>query len=450
LIAIDVDPGYADLKNHLIGSTGLAFYLERDKELAEVIGQRLADLRLPDCSSYSHFLNGRVTGKTEMDVLIAKLTIGETSFFRDAGLFDAIRDVIFPEILERNRETKRLRIWSAGCATGAEPYSVAILLAQMGERIAGWETSIVATDLNRDYLARAAEGKFRAWALRSTSEAVKRECFSQDGPTWTIHPQYKRSISFRHMNLIDGEFGESAYFDLILCRNVMIYFLPATNRRIVGQFHQSLDDGGWLVVGAAEHNLENYKAFTAVNGAGATLYQKVASKYAPLQPAPEVKKRHWEIIVPKARAPLMVKPAAEPKRADPDMSAMDELVQLADRGDWQAAAEQCRHMLTFDRLNAEIHFYQALIFENLLKVDEAERSLRQALYLDRNFALAHYHLGLALKRDGKMPASRRSFGNVRRALTGLPDNTELRAGRGITAVRLNELAGMQLGGSDPS
>jgi chemotaxis protein methyltransferase CheR len=249
------------------------------------------------------------------------------------------------------------------------------------------------------------------------------------------------------MNLIDGEFGtltgESEYFDLILCRNVMIYFSPATNRRIVGQFHQSLDDCGWLVVGAAEHNLENYKAFTIVTGAGATLYQKAAPKCVPLQPALELKKRHYEIVVPKARAPLIVKLPAEP-----DMSDMDALVQLADCGDWQAAAEQCQHMLTLDRLNAEIHFYQALIFENLAQGDEAESSLRQALYLDRNFALAHYHLGLALKRDGKMPASRRSFGNVLSALTGVPDDAELRAGRGITAVRLNELAGMQLRGSD--
>jgi chemotaxis protein methyltransferase CheR len=184
-----------------------------------------------------------------------------------------------------------------------------------------------------------------------------------------------------------------------------------------------------------------------VTGAGATLYQKAASKCVPLQPALEPKNRHWEIVVPTGRAPLTVKPTVKPA-VDPDRSDMDELVQLADCGDWPAAAEQCRHMLTLDRLNPEVHFYQALIFENLLKVDEAERSLRQALYLDRNFALAHYHLGLALKRDGKMPASRRSFGNVRRALTGLPGDAELRAGRGITAVQLNELAGMQLGGSD--
>ncbi len=132
----------------------------------------------------------------------------------------------------------------------------------MAGRIAGWQIAIHATDLNRSYLAQAAKGKFRAWALRSTSEEVKRECFSKEGLTWTIHPRYKQWISFHHMNLVESEFATpfaaGTDFDLILCRNVMIYFTPEVNRRLIGQFHQSLGDGGWLVVGAAEHNLENY------------------------------------------------------------------------------------------------------------------------------------------------------------------------------------------------
>jgi chemotaxis protein methyltransferase CheR len=443
LIAIQADPGYADLKNRLIASTGLAFYLDRDKELTEVIGQRLADLRLIDCTSYSSFLNDRVEGEIEMDKLIAKLTIGETSFFRDQGQFDAIRELILPDILKRNHDRKQLRIWSAGCATGAEPYSLAILLAQMPEQVAGWKISILATDLNRDYLARAAEGKFRAWALRSTPEAVQAECFSRNGLTWTIHPEYKRSISFRQVNLIDGDFDalrvEEGPFDLILCRNVMIYFTPEANRRIVRGFHGCLQDCGWLVVGAAEHNQQNYQAFATVSESRLTLYQKPKSigiSCPPLEP----KIHRVEPNLPRRCTPPVMEPPAKPDRTD-----MDELVQLADSGDWQGASEHCRPMLTRERLNPEFNFYRALIFENLAKVEEAERSLRQALYLDRSFALAHYHLGLVLKRAGRMSPSQRSFANVLRVLAGLPDDSALRGGRGVTAVRLKELARMQLG-----
>lgn len=322
--SVSQDPAYTRLKDHLIASTGLAFYADRDKDLSELIGRRLSELRLADCSSYAELLADRTGGQAEMDVLIAQLTIGETYFFRDPEQFAAIRDVILPDILERNKKSRQLRIWSAGCATGAEPYSLAIMLMdELADQIAGWQVGIHATDLNRSYLTQAAEGKFRAWALRSTSDKVKRECFSHDGRIWTIHPRYKQWISFHHMNLAASQFSTplaaGTHFDLILCRNVMIYFAPEVSRRLVGQFHQSLGDQGWLGVGASEHNLENYQAFRAVNAAGAMFYQKVALPQKQLAAAP-------------------VKP---------------------------------------------------LISQLLGLLDEPVRSLRQAIYLDRNFALTH-------------------------------------------------------------
>jgi chemotaxis protein methyltransferase CheR len=434
LNAVGADPSYAGLKNRLIASTGLAFYSDRDKELTELIGQRLVDLRLPDCTAYTNFLARSVEGEAEIEVLIAKLTIGETSFFRDPEQFAAIRQLVLPDILNRKQSTKQLRIWSAGCATGAEPYSLAMLMErELADRLAGWQIAIHATDLNRGFLAKAADGKFREWTLRSTAEDVKRGCFSQEGLTWTIHPRYKQWISFAHMNLVGNEFPILP-FDLILCRNVMIYFSPEVNRRLIGRFHQSLEDGGWLVVGAAEHNLEDYNEFSAVNAAGTKLYQKKA-----------IKERRLEVIPELAPAPkLPAPPAAVPKPA----IDIEGLRQLADCGDWESASVYGRRLLMRDRLNPEIHFYLALIFENLAIGNEPEQSLRLALYLDRNFALAHYHLGLALKRDGKTADAARSFGNVLRVLQRKPDDAAVKAGHGITAISLKKLAKMHLGSSD--
>lgn len=123
---------------------------------------------------------------------------------------------------------------------------------------------------------------------------------------------------------------------------------------------------------------------------------------------------------------------------------MERLRQLADAGDWEAAAEYARDLLVRDRLSADIHFYQALIFENLGRAGDLERSLRQAIYLDRNFALAHYHLGLALKRARKTSAAARSFENVLRTLADLPDCVTVKAGPGITVIDLKELVRMHL------
>ncbi len=425
------DPSYCRLKEHLIATTGLAFYADRDERLTELIAARLAALGMQDCSVYNDFLAFQEQGRAEMDVLIARLTIGETYFFRDEAQFDAIRNIILPDILEHNKSSKQLRIWSAGCATGAEPYSLAILLARdFADRIQGWQVNIDATDLNRGYLAQAAEGKFRAWAFRSTSDEVKRECFSKEGLVWSIHPRYQQWISFRQMNLVDSEFPTpwpgGTLFDLILCRNVMIYFTPEVNRRLIGQLHNSLGDDGWLVVGAAEHGLDSYQAFRTSDVSKARIYQKLLPPLAPLEVAP---------VLPGVLQPRIKVPPARDTPAN-----VEGLRQLADRGDWQGAAEYGRTLLNHDGLNPQIHFYQALICENLGRADEAERWLRQAIYLDRNFALAHYQLGLALERDRQVPAAARSFGNVLKVLAGVPDDAIVTAGSGVTATGLKELA----------
>jgi chemotaxis protein methyltransferase CheR len=450
------DPGYGQLKDHLIESTGLAFYADRDEPLARLVAERLAVLGLRNCSSYAEFLTYGETGCAEMDVLIAQLTIGETYFFRDEEQFAAIRDVILPDILARKRCSKQLLIWSAGCATGAEPYSLAILLErQLGVGMSGWQIRIHATDLNRTFLTQAAAGKFRAGALRSTSDAVKRECFVKEGLTWTIHPRYKQWILFHQMNLMESDFSTSfpagTHFDLIVCRNVMIYFSREVNGRLISQFHQSLGDGGWLVVGAAESNMDNLKMFSGVNAAGARLFQKMPFPSGLLEAGPQADDpQPRSTSEPAAAAPAGHSP---PRHSQPDPllvvpADLDGLRRLADHGDWQGAAEYGKQLLSQNGLNAEVHFYHALIFEKLGIVDEPEISLRHAIYLDRKFALAHYHLGLALKRGGQLAAAERCFGNVVKVLAGLPDIAIVTAGAGVTVTGLKELAKMHLAGSN--
>ncbi len=434
------DPAFRQLKRELIESTGLAFYAERDSLLTEVVKARLTNLGLRDCSAYTRFLTEGEEGGAEMELLIGQLTIGETYFFRDQEQFAAIRDIILPDILENKRSSKELRIWSAGCSTGAEPYSLAILLAdEMARQIAGWKVSIYASDLNRSFLAQAAAGKYRAWALRATSEKVKSECFSNQGLLWTLHPRYREWVSFHHVNLAGEQkatpWPTGTHIDLILCRNVMIYFAPEGARRLIGRLHEFLEEGGWLLVGGAESNIENYKAFRSVKADGARLFQKVAAPSPRREAAPE----HPQVACVTTPGPPAE--ASTILRAQHDAEGLRE---IADRGDWQGAAQYGERLLERDRLNPAVHFYQALIFENLGILNEAARFLRQAIYLDRKFALAHYHMGLALERDRHARAASRSFENVLRVLGDMPNDAAVRAGPGITVAALRDLARTRL------
>src|SRR5882724_4737461 len=248
------DPLYLRLKQHLVESTGLAYYADKDSDLARRVGRRFSTIGVQDCASYLDILNDPLRGPSERDQLIAEITIGETYFFRHREHFDALRDVVLPDLILRKQASRSLRIWCAGCADGPEPYSLAILLQrEMAHQFRGWNVTILGTDINRQSLARAREGCFEDWALRSISEDVKHACFLREGKLWRIAPEYKQDVSFQYHNLVEHQvpslLNNLSAFDLIVCRNVMIYFGPDLMRRMIQQFHASLISGAWLLVG---------------------------------------------------------------------------------------------------------------------------------------------------------------------------------------------------------
>ncbi len=454
------DPAYPLLKERVIEATGLAYYRGRDEDLAERISRRLAAVGLPDGGAYLAALDGGPAGQTEMDALIAELTIGETYFFRHPEQFETLNQIVLPELVERNSASRRLRLWSAGCATGAEAYSLAMLLTDhWGERLEGWDISILGTDINRQFLARAAEGRFEEWALRSLPEADRARAFRRDGRSWLLDPRYKRAVSFRYHNLVRHPLPSLVHnlaaCDLIVCRNVIIYFSAEVTRALVTRLGACLADGGWLLVGHAEHDPESFRAFRAMIQPGATLYQK------PGAAAPDPPAGVWE--------PPVLEPVAMPVPAElpvpvqhrrfsnsqilkfsnsqsaPDApSSLDQIRALADRGDWEEADRGCRRLLEAEPLNAAVHLYHALVLEPLGRTGEGEQALRRALYLDRRFALAHYHLGLLLAKTQRLPQARRALQNAQELLAGLDGAHVLADADGLTAAELGELVVMQL------
>lgn len=437
------DPNFPRLKDYLIQATGLAYYGDKDDELAHRVSERLTARGLKDCESYLALLTGAPEGAAELDRAIRGLTNGETFFFRHRELFDALRDVALPEIIARNSGPRRLRVWSAGCSVGAEPYSVAILLRRdFGAALAGWDVRVLGTDINREFLARARAGWFEEWALRGLPEDARRDCFTPSGSGWAIRPEFAERVTFEYHNLVAREFLSRADdlpdFDLILCRNVTIYFGPDTVRRIVGRFHQNLATGGWLGVGHAEPNVALFRAFRTVNAPGAVLYQKVeraeegsdgafgrAARTPPAEPSAPLPVTH-------AAPPLPPVPVAAPAAAP----TLDEVRALADRGAWGGAARACESLLADDGLNTAAHFYRGLVLEHAGRHADAEGALRRAIYLDRGHVLAHCYLALFLQRWGRLPEAARAFRNALQLLRRLPGEAVLAEGDGITAGEL--------------
>jgi chemotaxis protein methyltransferase CheR len=445
--AVIGDPLYPRLKEHLIDSTGLAYYVDKDADLARRLGRRLSTTGVQDCAAYLTILHDPLKGPSELDALIAEITIGETYFFRHREHFDALRDQVIPDLiarnLGRNPARRSLRIWCAGCAEGPEPYSLSILLKRdMCHQIPGWDVNILGTDINRHCLAKAREGKFEEWALRSTPEEIKRSCFSKEGRFWSLSCEYKKWVSFQFHNLVEHPFpsllNNISAFDLIVCRNVMIYFATDLMRRMIQQFHDSLVPGGWLIVGPAEPNMTCFTSFRAVNAPGVTLYQK---PHEARDPGPAL-----EASAPAPLPPLPVprSPETTVHRVVRELPTLEDVRHHADSGTWEQAARCCEKLLEKDNLSARVHFYHALVLEQMSKHREAESSLKRAIYLDRQSVLAHYYLGLFLQSRGDPKQAARSFENALELLQARPGTDSFPDADGITAAELKKLASMHV------
>jgi chemotaxis protein methyltransferase CheR len=464
--ALSADPEYPRLKDYFIANTGLAYYIDKDEQLAGYLAKRMEGLALPDCASYLRLLQSDEIDGSELDKLIAMVTIGETFFFRHHEAFDALRDVVIPDLIRRNQSVRKLRIWSAGCSIGAEPYSMAILLKrEFGHLLSQWDVSIIATDINRDFLDRAREGKYEDWAFRSVPEEIKTACFTKSGNSWVIDPQYKEWISFQYHNLVKDPCpslrNHVEAFDLILCRNVTIYFSQQAARNLVQELYFSLPANGWLLVGHAEPNVDVYRSFRAVNCPGVVLYQKASEEQAELArtspgpftfvpqpfslpPAPEAPPQRPPDFAISHAALWERKPeAARPPDSSPSPD-LASIQQIADQGDLERAARCCETLLEREKLNPEAHFYYALILEQMGRRRETQESLRRAIYLDRSFVVAHYYLGLIQQRMAEPKQALRSFRNALSLLSGMDAGQSIPAAREFLVGELTQLTQMHI------
>ncbi|HEX6674923.1 MAG TPA: protein-glutamate O-methyltransferase CheR [Actinomycetes bacterium] len=187
--------------------------------------------------------------------VVEAITTNETLFFRDPPLWDTLRKEILPELVERRRGERRLNVWSAACSSGQEPYSLAMLLAEHFPALAGWDVSILGTDLSTAMLARAREGSYSQLEVnRGLPAAMLVKHFDKEGMHWRVGAALRRTVEFRPLNL-DATWPPLQRMDLVLLRNVLIYFDATTKLQIVGRMRRQLQPDGYLVLGAAENLL---------------------------------------------------------------------------------------------------------------------------------------------------------------------------------------------------
>jgi len=443
-LLIDELPG---LSEFVAGAIGLHFPPPRWGDLER--GMRATARELDDISPAicaRRFISG-AAAKREIEILAACLTVGETYFLRERKVFDVLGRKIIPDICRRREESRLLRIWSAACCTGEEAYSIAITLHEAIPDIANWNITLLATDINTRFLRKAAAGIYGGWSFRQVPAGFRERYFRQAGDEqWEIAPHIKRLVRFAPLNLAQDIYpalaNESNAMDVIFCRNVLMYFTPGQVRRVVGNLHRAQTDGGWLIAGSGELSQMASAPYVAQSDEGFTYYRKSAATAVglPAEPAPAaaiipIPARRHVVNVPKPRKSVDPVPIAQ-KRHDKLRRAAR---RLANRGRLSEALRCCDRWIIADRVNPASHYLRAVIQQELGNIADAVKSLRGALYLDPNFALAHFALGNIERNRGRVTESIKHLQNVRKLLGRYGPEEIVPESEGITTERLIEI-----------
>ncbi len=466
-----------------------AFVLERTgldvpKFNANRLSRGLVDaIQAAGCADLQQFharLKSSLPTSPAWDHLVSVLTIGETYFFRNTNHFDVLARNVLPELIARRQTSdRRLRIWSAGCATGEEPYSIAILLTELIRNLESWDILILATDINRQALRRAQAGTYAAWSFRGVDKRIHDTYFvpRDDNPSafrqYIISERIKRMVTFNYLNLVSDPYpsliNNTNAMDIVLCRNVTIYFKPEVTHRVVRGFCACLVDGGWLIPGASEPNMVSYGQFEPRNFPGTVIYQKPngAQKPGMASPAANVGLRSAP-PAPLAATKATV-PAPDPYdlaldllrngKTDQALAKLHEKIgqnaefvpayytlgrAYANKGNREQARQWCERAIAKDRLRPEPYYVLSLLHVDQGQSDLALDMLKKALYLNREFAMAHYQLAQLYAKARDRELARKSLLNVQRLLQGRPASELVPEGDGMLVGRLLELVSAQL------
>lgn len=444
--------------------TGLYFPPNSSKELEkklQPVAKAFGFKELPECLEW--LMKEPLTRK-QIEVLAYHLTIGETYFFRDQQAFAALENEILPALIDKNRKSKQLRIWSVAACTGEEVYSIAILLSRMLPDIKDWKIHLLGTDINHAFLLKAELGQYKQWSFRATSKEIQERYFIQKGVgIYELLPQIKELVQFQYLNLVEDSYPDektqTTHMDLILCNNVLIYFSHKQIQKVVRQLADALAEDGYLMVSPIEAPYIKEKKLHCINLGGTFLFKKTDiaikdEKVELLKPSLPVKEAppkagdqvlltielpsflkldqptlqfHFtdpfsekdpvEILEDEANSRAKIAASVQEKKK-PEL--IKEIHHLANNGLFEEAQKKCQEAISLDKIDPLLHYLHATVLQSMNDLEGAMQALKRTLFLDDTFAIAYFVLGNIAKRQGKLQEARRHFRNAEQILKGLP------------------------------
>lgn len=469
--------------------TGLLIRPEDQEGFGDKVQGRLKVLGRMEIAQYATMLQSQTPDAlAEWNELTALLTTGESYFFRNKEQMALLRNRILPELLALRQERRQLRIWSAGCSSGEEPYSLALLLQELLPVQNDWQILVLGTDINEKALAKAREGVYSQWSFRMVDTQVQKQYFSPQRDGWKILESVRSKVTFSRCNLVEDTFpswmSELREMDLILCRNVFIYFDQKTVARVAEKFAGTLNQGGYLLTGHGELLSRNIpglstriiddqvilqkdnspsqpadaqvsdtpraglaqvatKMRSAALG-GQEIKQRLQRKHGKISPAHAVRSAQTSALRQEVIARTMHgsmvgagSPAAVlPESGDTFEAILQKAQGCADTGDYAAAIQDCRRAVQLAPTSARPYFLLAQIEESRGNSERAKESLNTVIYLEPDFVAAYIELSeIYINEDNRRQADKLLHA-AQDILKALPSEAEVAAYAGMTVGEL--------------
>jgi len=434
---VDLDPVFAFVAKQ----TGLVFGAAQAAAAADRVRAGMHKAELADPVVYVERLS---TDGLLLDDLVAGLTVGETYFFRDPAMYRYLKEQFLPRLERLRPKDHILRVWSAGCATGEEAYSAAMLLE--GTAWSG-RFAVMGTDISRAALVKARKATYGEWSFRAGDRSFMKQYFTSMGSTFVLIPRVRDHAHFQYHNLaLDGCPSLAAGMfglDLILCRNVLMYLDPAVIGKVAGQFRDALLVGGIVVTGLADPPLHRHAALSSELFDEGTVYWRHTMAPAHLI-VTSTDAGHFSMRVTSAAGdPPAMEADDDPPTARVQDEAREDAASFASRvrvlaeesGPAVAVVEAQRGMALFP-LSVDIAFLLAILPAAIGSYAQAAEAARRALYLDRFQPALHFVLGTSLWNCGDLAGARRGFRNARDLAAARPDMEPVLFAEGETAGRV--------------
>ncbi|MDC3957945.1 CheR family methyltransferase [Polyangium jinanense] len=450
------DPGVVRRLGELLRARTRLQMRPRNMEIIERVAERRAAERGAPVGAYlEHVILSHDTA--ELESFIAEITVGETHFFRGPPQFEALRNEIVPSLLHKRRKERVLTALSAGCATGEEAYSLAIVLREAAMND-GFRVEVTGIDLNPRALQKAESARYSAWSLRDVPEVVRRMYFRTEGETWHLSEDVRRLVRFRRFGLTEGPLVNvfPKGFDLILCQNVLYYLEPEARPEVIASLAAALAPGGILMFGPVDH-AGDVPGCRAVHVGEVVVHERFGPVSVP--PSSPRGRRYARLSIPPVPLPELrmeaaaappVAPAAppppspEPAPEVPAPAAAPSLASAfahADAGNLENALAELEALLEEEPEEPRAHLLEGLLLVELGGFEAALDAFRRCVYLDPSMMLAHAGAAVAGLRLGRPDLVERHAARLR-ALTvarGKGVDAPIEGWDGMTVGRLLRL-----------